>query len=150
MNRPLVPVLGLALFAIGAAVAGPRLLPHASAPPDAAELGLHGAHASAWMQLREASMQLRDDRRARLRERLDRLDVLLDADAPDLRGFAHDTQAQVDALRARARALHERELDLYAQLDPGEQAQVRAVLKTRLDRLRRWRERLGDAAAGSP
>lgn len=130
-------------LAATAAVSAPRL-PRGDAmePPTAAELGLSSARARQWDALRAETLALRRVGRDELQSGLLELRSLLDQPAPDLRAFSEESQRMVDAHMAEARALRERQLDLYESLSPDEKARVRAAMAQRIDRLSRLRERL--------
>ena len=112
-------------------------------PPTATELGIAPAHAKRWDALRAEAVALRTVGRDDLREGVDEFRALLDQPAPDLRAFSRESQRRVDAHMAEARALRERQLDLYESLSPQDQAKVRKAMAERLDRFAALRERLG-------
>jgi len=144
-RRTLAPVLLAALAAATAltAVSAPRFARDAGfTPPTAAELGLSAAHAGEWDALRQEAIALRAVAREDLGGGLREFRGLLDAPNPDLRAFSAQSQRKVDAHLAEARALRDRQLDLYESLTPAEQARVRAAMAQRLDRLGRLREQL--------
>ena len=111
-------------------------------PPTAAELGLTKAHAKSWDALRVDAVALRQLGRDDLQDGFVAFRSLLDEPSPDLRGFSEESQRKVDAHMAEARALRDRQLDLYESLSPDEQARVRAAMAQRLDRFAKLRERL--------
>lgn len=111
-------------------------------PPTAAELGLSTAHAKQWDALRADAIALRQVGRVDLQGGVVELRALLDRPSADLRAFSDASQLKFDAHIAEARALRDRQLDLYESLSPDEQARVRAAMAERLDRLSRLRERL--------
>jgi len=111
-------------------------------PPTAAELGLSSAHAKQWDALRSESIALRQVGREDLRAGVGELRQLLDQPAPDLREFNRESQRRVDAHIAEARALRDRQLDLYESLSPQDQAKVRQAMAQRLDRFAALRDRL--------
>lgn len=132
-----------AALAATVAVSAPRqALREAFAPPGATELGLSGAHAQQWERLRDDTMALRQVGREDMRDGLGELRSLLDQSSPDLRAFSRESQRKLDAHLAEARALRERQLDLYESLTPAEQARVRQAMAKRLDRLSQLRARL--------
>jgi hypothetical protein len=143
-KRTLFLVAGLtAALAATTALSAPRALgPEAMQPPSAAELGLSPAHARQWDALRGEALALRQVGREDLRDGFGELRVLLDQPSPDLRAFSRESQRRVDAHMAEARALRERQLDLYESLSPAEQARVRKAMAERLDRFARIRERI--------
>lgn len=112
------------------------------APPTASELGIAGAHAKQWDALRQDAIALRRVGREDLRDGMQEFRALLDQSSPDLRAFSNESQRRVDAHMAEARALRDRQLDLYESLTPAEQAKVRAAMAQRLDRFAQLRERL--------
>ena len=112
-------------------------------PPAAAELGLTKAHAKSWDALRADAVALRQLGRDDLQDGFVAFRSLLDLPSPDLRGFSEESQRKVDAHMAEARALRERQLDLYESLSPQDQAKVRKAMAERLDRFAALRERLG-------
>lgn len=138
--------LGLALtagLAATTAVSAPRLGPSAAMlPPTAAELGIAPAHARQWDALRAEAIALREVGRESLGDGLDEFRSLLDQPSPDLRAFNRESQRRLDAHLAEARALRDRQLDLYESLSPQEQARVRKAMAERLDRFARIRERI--------
>ncbi len=111
-------------------------------PPTAAELGLSAAHARQWDALRADAVALRQVGRVDLQGGAIELRALLNQPSADLRAFSNASQLKFDAHIAEARALRDRQLDLYESLSPGEQARVRAAMAERLDRLSKLRERL--------
>jgi len=131
------------------AFSAPRLANRADAflPPSAAELQLTPAHAKQWEAMRSESAALREVGRDDLRDGMTEFRTLLDQPSPDLRGFSHESQRKFDAHLAEARALRERQLDLYESLTPDEQARVRKAMADRLDRFARLRDRLIDVLA---
>lgn len=138
----LVAGLTAALVATTAFSAPRRAQGDAMLPPTAAELHLSAAHAKAWDALRSEAVALREVGREDLRGGAAELRVLLDQPSPDLRAFSNASQRKVDAHMAEARALRDRQLDLYESLSPDEQKRVRAAMAERLDRLSKLRERL--------
>jgi hypothetical protein len=142
-------VAGLAAALIAAtAVSAPRLARgDAMLPPTAAELGLSTAHAQAWDALRADAVAMRQVGRDDLVVGMGEFRSLLDQPSPDLRAFSKASQRKVDANMAEARALRDRQLDLYESLSPQEQARVRAAMAERLDRFSRLRERLAGLIA---
>jgi hypothetical protein len=112
-------------------------------PPTAAELGIAPAHAKRWDALRAEAVALRTVGRDDLRDGIGEFRALLDQPAPDLRAFSRESQRKVDAHMAEARALRDRQLDLYESLSPQDQAKVRKAMAARLDRFAALRERLG-------
>lgn len=129
-------LLGCAL-ASGAYAALPHRLP--MTPPTSAELGLVGASASQWDGLRQETITLRNSVREQVKARSDEFATLLDQNQPDLRGFSHSVQQEVDSTLAQARSLQERKLDFYDSLPPAQQAQVRVAMKAELERAQRLR-----------
>ena len=111
-------------------------------PPTAVELGLSAAHAEQWDALRADALTLRQAGRINLQGGVVELRALLNQPSADLRAFSEASQLSFDAHIAEARALRDRQLDLYESLSPNEQARVRAAMAERLDRLSRLRERL--------
>ncbi len=111
-------------------------------PPTAAELGLSTAHAKQWDALRADAVSLRQVGRVDLQGGAVELRALLNQPSADLRAFSDASQLKFDAHIAEARALRDRQLDLYESLTPDEQARVRAAMAERLDRLSKLRERL--------
>lgn len=138
----LVAGLTVALVATTAFSAPRRLQGDAMLPPTADELHLSPAHTKPWDALRSEAVALREVGRDDLRSGAAELRVLLDQPSPDLRAFSNASQRKVDAHMAEARALRDRQLDLYESLSPDEQARVRAAMADRLDRLSKLRERL--------
>lgn len=138
-----------AALAATTAFSAPRLASRADAflSPSAVELQLTPAHAKQWEALRSETAALREVSRDDLRGGMTEFRALLDQPAPDLRGFSDESQRRFDAHLAEARALRERQLDLYESLTPAEQARVRKAMADRLDRFARLRERLVDALA---
>lgn len=125
------------------ALSAPRLArEQAMLPPTAAELGIAPSHAGQWDALRAESIALRTVDRNDLRDGFGEFRALLDQPAPDLRAFSRESQREVDAHMAEARALRDRQLDLYESLSPGDQAKVRKAMAERLDRFARLRERI--------
>lgn len=125
------------------ALSAPRMARgDAMLPPTAAELGLSTAHAKQWDALRADAIALRQVGRVDLQGGVVELRALLDRPSADLRAFSDASQLKFDAHIAEARALRDRQLDLYESLSPDEQARVRAAMAERLDRLSRLRERL--------
>lgn len=125
------------------ALSAPRMARgDAMLPPTAAELGLSTAHAKQWDALRADAMALRQIGRVDLQGGVVELRALLDRPSADLRAFSDASQLKFDAHIAEARALRDRQLDLYESLSPDEQARVRAAMAERLDRLSKLRERL--------
>ena len=125
------------------AISAPRVARgEAMLPPTAAELGLTAAHAKQWDALRADAVALRQVGRVDLQGGAVELRALLDQPSADLRAFSNASQLKFDAHIAEARALRDRQLDLYESLSPGEQARVRAAMAERLDRLSKLRERL--------
>ena len=110
--------------------------------PTAAELSLSTAHAKQWDALRADAMALRQVGRVDLQGGVVELRTLLNQPSADLRAFSDASQLKFDAHIAEARALRDRQLDLYESLSPDEQARVRAAMAERLDRLSKLRERL--------
>ncbi|MFZ5638182.1 MAG: hypothetical protein ACOY82_16515 [Pseudomonadota bacterium] len=143
-KRSLFLAAGLtAALAATTALSAPRMLgADAMQPPTAAELGLSPAHAKRWDALRAEAVALRQIGREDLRDGVGELRTLLDQPSPDLRAFSRESQRKVDAHMAEARALRERQLDLYESLTPDEQARVRRAMAERLDRFARIRERI--------
>lgn len=132
-----------AALTVATAVAAPRFAnADRFAPPTAAELGIAGAHAKQWDALRQDAIALRRVGREDLNSGMREFRVLLDQSSPDLRAFSNESQRRVDAHMAEARALRDRQLDLYESLTPAEQAKVRAAMAQRLDRFAQIRERL--------
>lgn len=132
-----------ATLTVATAVAAPRFAnADRFAPPTAAELGISAAHAKRWDALRQESIALRRVGREDLRSGMQEFRTLLDQSSPDLRAFSNDSQRRVDAHMAEARALRDRQLDLYESMTPAEQAKVRAAMAQRLDRFVQLRERL--------
>ncbi len=111
-------------------------------PPTAAELGISSTHARQWDALRAEAVALRQVGRDDLIVGISEFRNLLDQPSPDLRDFSRESQRIVDAHMAEARALRDRQLDLYESLSPNEQTRVRAATAERLDRLSKLRERL--------
>ncbi len=125
------------------AISAPRVARgEAMLPPTAAELGISSTHARQWDALRADAVALRQVGRDDLLGGISELRSLLDQSSPDLRAFSRESQRMVDAHMAEARALRDRQLDLYESLSPDEQARVRAAMAQRLDRLSKLRERL--------
>jgi hypothetical protein len=100
--------------------------------------------------LRTQTLALRDAVRAATQQRLDTLHQLLSGSAPDLDGFSRDAQQQADGFIAQSRALKAQKLAFYDSLAPAQQAQVRAVMLERLDRLEHLRAALADLAEATP
>lgn len=144
MKHRLFLVAGLAAALLATtAVSAPRMARGgAMLPPTAAELGLSTAHAQAWDALRADAVAMRQVGRDDLVVGMREFRTLLDQSSPDLRAFSAESQRKVDAHMAEARALRDRQLDLYESLSPDEQARVRAAMAERLDRFSRLRERL--------
>lgn len=138
----LVAGLAAALLATTAISAPRTARGDAMLPPTAAELGLTKAHAKSWDALRADAVALRQLGRDDLQDGFLAFRSLLDEPSPDLRGFSEESQRKVDAHMAEARALRNRQLDLYESLSPDEQARVRAAMAERLDRFAKLRERL--------
>jgi hypothetical protein len=125
------------------AISAPRVArSEAMLPPTAAELGISSTHARQWDALRADAVALRQVGREDLIVGIREFRSLLDQSSPDLRAFSRESQRMVDAHMAEARALRDRQLDLYESLSPDEQARVRAAMAERLDRLSKLRERL--------
>ncbi len=125
------------------AISAPRMARgEAMLPPTAAELGISSTHARQWDALRADAVALRQVGRDDLIGGISEFRSLLDQTSPDLRAFSRESQRMVDAHIAEARALRDRQLDLYESLSPDEQARVRAAMAQRLDRLSKLRERL--------
>ncbi len=125
------------------AISAPRLARgDAMLPPTATELGLTSAHAQQWDALRADAVAMRQVGRDDLVAGMSEFRTLLDQSSPDLRAFSRESQRKVDAHMAEARALRDRQLDLYESLSPSEQARVRAAMAQRLDRLSQLRDRL--------
>jgi hypothetical protein len=125
------------------AISAPRVARgEAMLPPTAAELGISSTHARQWDALRADAVALRQVGRDDLIGGISEFRSLLDQSSPDLRAFSRESQRMVDAHMAEARALRDRQLDLYESLSPDEQARVRAAMAQRLDRLSKLRERL--------
>lgn len=145
IRHTLLLAAGLSAALAATAAASAPHLPRGEAmlPPTAARLGLSAAHAGAWDAMRADTLTLRTVAREDLAGGARELRVLLDRPAPDLRAFSRASQHKVDAHLAQARALRERQLDLYEALSPDEQARVRAAMAQRLDRLSQLRDRLG-------
>ena len=95
-------------------------------PPTAVELGLSAAHAEQWDALRADALTLRQAGRINLQGGVVELRALLNQPSADLRAFSEASQLSFDAHIAEARALRDRQLDLYESLSPNEQARVRA------------------------
>ena len=133
------------------AISAPRMArSDAMLPPTAAELGLATAHAKQWDALRADAVALRRIGRMDLQGGAEQLRALLDRPSADLRAFSDASQRKFDANIAEARALRDRQLDLYESLSPDEQARVRAAMAERLDRLSQLRERLAGFIATKP
>lgn len=133
------------------AISAPRMArSDAMLPPTAAELGLTAAHAKQWDALRADAVALRRIGRMDLQGGAEELRALLDRPSADLRAFSDASQRKFDAHIAEARALRDRQLDLYESLSPDEQARVRAAMAERLDRLSQLRERLAGFIATKP
>ena len=133
------------------ALSAPRMARgEAMLPPTAAELGLTTAHAKQWDALRADAVSLRQVGRVDLQGGVVELRTLLDQPSADLRAFSDASQLKFDAHIAEARALRDRQLDLYESLSPDEQARVRAAMAERLDRLSKLRERLAGFIATKP
>lgn len=115
-------------------------------PPTAAELGLDGATATEWNTLRDQTIDLRDSSRAEVQQQMTTLRALLATDSPDLDAFEKNAEREVDSRLAAARALRQRKLAFYDGLAPAQQANVRAVMRERLDRLARLRAAMQDLA----
>ncbi len=125
------------------AISAPRVARgDAMLPPTAAELGLSAAHARQWDTLRADAVALRQVGRVDLHGGAVELRALLNQPSADLRAFSNASQLKFDAHIAEARALRDRQLDLYESLSPDEQARVRAAMAERLDRLSKLRDRL--------
>jgi len=124
-------------LATGAYATLPHRLPFA--PPTSAELGLAGASATQWDGLRQETIALRNSVREQVKERSGQFAGMLDQTQPDLRGFTHTVQHEVDTTLAQARSLQERKLDFYDSLPPAQQAQVRVAMKAELERAQRLR-----------
>ena len=146
----LVAGLAAALLATTAISAPRTARGDAMLPPTAAELGLTKAHAKSWDALRADAVALRQIGRVDLQDGAEELRALLDRPSADLRAFSDASQRRFDAHIAEARALRDRQLDLYESLTPEEQARVRAAMAERLDRLSRLRERLAGFIATKP
>lgn len=133
-----------ASLAATTAFSAPRLANRGDAllPPSAAQLKLTPAHAKQWDALRSEAAAMRQVGREDLRSGVTEFRTLLDQPAPDLRAFSNDAQRKFDAHLTEARALRERQLDLYESLTPDEQARVRKAMAERLDRFAQLRERL--------
>lgn len=132
-----------AALAATTAVSAPRIArDRALLPPTAAELGIAPSHAGRWDALRAESLALREIGRDDLHDGVGEFRALLDQPAPDLRAFSRESQRRVDAHMAEARALRDRQLDLYESLSPQDQAKVRKAMAERLDRFARLRERI--------
>jgi Spy/CpxP family protein refolding chaperone len=133
-----------ASLAATTAFSAPRLANRGDAllPPSATQLKLTPAHAKQWDALRSEAAAMRQVGREDLRSGVTEFRTLLDQPAPDLRAFSNDAQRKFDAHLAEARALRERQLDLYESLTPDEQARVRKAMAERLDRFAQLRERL--------
>jgi hypothetical protein len=130
------------------AISAPRLARgDAMLPPTAAQLGLSSAHARQWDSLRAEAVALRQVGRDDFGAGMSEFRILLDEPSPDLRAFSRQSQRKVDAHMAEARALRDRQLDLYESLSPSEQARVRAAMAQRLDRLSQLRDRLAGLIA---
>lgn len=126
------------------ALSAPRMARgDAMLPPTAAELGIAASHARQWDALRAEAAALRAVGRDDLRDGVGEFRALLDQPSPDLRAYSRESQRKVDAHMAEARALRDRQLDLYESLSPQDQAKVRKALAERLDRFAAMRERLG-------
>lgn len=138
-----------AALAATTAFSAPRLAGRGDAflPPSAAQLKLTPAHAKQWDALRSEAAAMRQVGREDLRSGVAEFRTLLDQPAPDLRAFSNDAQRRFDAHLAEARALRERQLDLYESLTPAEQARVREAMAERLDRFAQLRERLASMFA---
>lgn len=143
-RRTVFLIAGLtAALAATTVLSAPRMArADAMLPPTAAELGLSANHAKQWDALRSQSVSLREIGRDELRGGVIELRGLLDQPSADLRAFSDASQRKVDTHMAEARALRDRQLDLYESLSPEEQARVRKVLAERLDRLSQLRERI--------
>jgi hypothetical protein len=137
-------VAGLAAALVATtAISAPRMArSEAMLPPTATELGLSSIHAKSWDALRADAIALRQVGRDDLQGGFVAFRGLLDQPSPDLRAFSDASQRKVDAHMAEARALRDRQLDLYESLSPDEQARVRAAMAERLDRFAILRERL--------
>lgn len=133
------------------ALSAPRMARgEAMLPPTAAELGLTTAHAKQWDALRADAVSLRQVGRVDLQGGVVELRTLLNQPSADLRAFSDASQLKFDAHIAEARALRDRQLDLYESLSPDEQARVRAAMAERLDRLSKLRQRLAGFIATKP
>lgn len=138
----------IAALAATTAISAPRTTRgDAMLPPTAAELRLSATHARQWDALRADAMALRRLGRSDLQSGGVELRALLNQSSPDLRAFSDASQLKFDAHIAEARALRDRQLDLYESLPPEEQARVRAAMAERLDRLATLRERLAGIIA---
>jgi hypothetical protein len=138
-------ILAGATFAAYAAVEHARPF----APPTAAELGLSGTYVVQWNDLREQTLSLRDSARGAVRQRIQHLDELLATAAPDLDAFDREAQQATDSYIAQARALKAKKLAFYDSLPAQQQAQVRLVLRNRLERLQQlpaFNAAFGDAS----
>ncbi|NOT89028.1 MAG: hypothetical protein HOP03_12710 [Lysobacter sp.] len=137
-------VAGLAAALVATtAISAPRMARgDAMLPPTATELGLSKVHATSWDALRADAVALRQLGRDDLQDGFVAFRSLLDQPTPDLRAFSEESQRKVDAHMAEARALRDRQLDLYESLSTDEQARVRAAMAARLDRFAALRERL--------
>ena len=134
--------LTVALVATTAVSAPRKARGDAMLPPTAAELGLSAGHAKQWDALRSETVAMRQVGREDMRSGFIELRGLLDRPDADLRAFSTASQNKLDAHMAEARALRDRQLDLYESLSPDEQARVRAAMAQRLDRLAKLQQRL--------
>ena len=149
MNRLHVLTATLLLAAAGIAAAAASR-PHPFDPPGAAALGLDGAAAQQWTALREETIALRSTMRDAATRKLAALQDLLATAAPDLDAFNRDAETETDALLMRARALNARKLAFYDSQPAAQQARMRAVMRTRVERLQHLRSALSELAQAAP
>ena len=149
MNRIHV-LFAASLFVAAAAFAGTTVQrARAFDPPTSEQFGLSGDYATRWNALREQTIALRETARSSTQQRLDMLHQLLSSNAPDLDSFSRDAQQQADNLLIQARALKAQKLALYDSLPAAQQAQVRAMLLNRVERLQHLRAALAELADAS-
>ena len=138
----------LAATALAAYAAAP--LPSAFSAPTSEQLGLSGAYAAQWNDLRGQTLAQRDAARNTAQQEIAKLQALLQTSAPDLDAFSNEVEQQVDAYLAQARVLNSKKLAFYDSLPAPQQAQVRAVMSERIERLQHLRAALGELAAATP
>ena len=138
----------LAAAALAAYAAAP--LASAFSPPTSEQLGLTGNPGSQWNALRGQTLQLRDGARSTMQQEIAKLQGLLAAPSPDLDAFNAEAEGLADSYLRQARALKAKKLALYDSLPPAQQAQVRAVMAKRLERLQHLRAALSEFDAATP